>query len=248
MRADDEVIWHDVENGGYDADLETWRRLADEQAGPILDLGCGTGRVALHLASRGHRVCGVDNRRPLLEALRHRASEGGLAVEAIEGDIRSLALGGRRFSLALAPMQVLQLLTGSEDRIRAMRGARATLEPAGLFAAAIVEEAEEETFQRSDHPPLPDVREDDEWIYSSLPLAVHSANDRIVVDRLRQIVGPSGEFSEEPNRIELAMVDAAGLEAEGREAGFEPTGRVGVGEDERYAASEIVLLRAGDGE
>ena len=155
MKADDEVIWHDVENGGYDADLETWRRLAAEHPGAILDLGCGTGRVALHLARRGHRVCGVDNRPPLLEVLRRRASESNLAVDVIEGDIRTLALGERRFSLALAPMQVLQLLAGGDERIEAMRGARASLEPGGLLAAAVVEEAQDESWERSDHPRSP---------------------------------------------------------------------------------------------
>jgi len=53
------VIWHDVECGGYEGDLALWRELA-AAGGPILDLGCGTGRVALDLARRGHRVHGLD--------------------------------------------------------------------------------------------------------------------------------------------------------------------------------------------
>ena len=248
MRRDDDIIWHDVENGGYEADLETWRRLAAAEAGPILDLGCGTGRVALHLARRGHRVLGVDVHARLLATLRRRAAESGLAVEVVEADIRELPLGGRRFGLAVAPMQVLQLLSGGPERIEAMRSARAALKPGGLLATAIVTDAPEETWMRGDHPPLPDVREDEEWIYSSLPLAVGNRDGRIVIERLRQIVGPEGELSEEPNRVELAMVDAAGLEAEGREAGFESAGRVEIGGDPNYADSVIVLLRAGEPE
>ena len=54
------AIWHDVECGAYDADLPLWEELADEAGGPVLDLGCGTGRVALHLSRRGHRVLGLD--------------------------------------------------------------------------------------------------------------------------------------------------------------------------------------------
>ena len=41
------VVWHDVECGGYDADLPLWRELAREAGGPVLDVGAGTGRVAL---------------------------------------------------------------------------------------------------------------------------------------------------------------------------------------------------------
>ena len=53
-----DVIWHDLECGGYVEDLPLWRELAGD--GPVLDLGCGTGRVALDLAARGVPVVGLD--------------------------------------------------------------------------------------------------------------------------------------------------------------------------------------------
>ena len=52
------IAWHDAECGSYRADLPLWRELADEAGGPVLDLGCGSGRVALDLAAaraRGDR-------------------------------------------------------------------------------------------------------------------------------------------------------------------------------------------------
>jgi len=55
-----EVIWHDVECGAYAADLPLWRDLAISHAGPVLDVGAGTGRVSLHLAGQGHRVVALD--------------------------------------------------------------------------------------------------------------------------------------------------------------------------------------------
>ena len=60
--ADRETIWHEVECGSYAADLALWSELAAEVAGPVLELGCGTGRVALHLAAEGREVTGA---RPL---------------------------------------------------------------------------------------------------------------------------------------------------------------------------------------
>ena len=55
------VIWHDLECGGYREDLPLWRALADRAGGPVLDVGAGTGRVALDLARAGHEV---DRARP----------------------------------------------------------------------------------------------------------------------------------------------------------------------------------------
>jgi len=86
------TIWHDVECGGYSADLPLWDELADSAGpGPVLELGCGTGRVALHLARRGHRVVGLDRDSELVEALRQRAGE--LPVRAVAADARDFDLG-----------------------------------------------------------------------------------------------------------------------------------------------------------
>ena len=57
-----EVIWHDIECGGYAADLPLWRELAAAEAGPVLDVGAGAGRVALELARHGHAVTRGDRR------------------------------------------------------------------------------------------------------------------------------------------------------------------------------------------
>ena len=66
---DRRIIWHDVENGSYQADLRLWHQLADEAGGPVLDLGAGTGRVALELAAAGHEVTAVESDPLLLDEL-----------------------------------------------------------------------------------------------------------------------------------------------------------------------------------
>ena len=77
------MIWHDVECGGYGADLPLWRRMAREAGGPVLDLGAGTGRVALDLARHGHDVTALDADADLLDELELRAGEEGLAVSCL---------------------------------------------------------------------------------------------------------------------------------------------------------------------
>ena len=111
------VAWHEVECGAYAADLPFWEELAKRAQGPVLDLGCGSGRVALHLARRGHRVTGLDVDAGLVDAFAARAGE--LAAEALVGDATDFDLAGE-FALALAPMQLAQLLT-AEERQRCLR-------------------------------------------------------------------------------------------------------------------------------
>ena len=63
------VIWHDIECGAYAEDLPLWRSLAAEYGDPVLDVGAGTGRVALDLARAGYRVTALDRDPELLAAL-----------------------------------------------------------------------------------------------------------------------------------------------------------------------------------
>jgi 2-polyprenyl-3-methyl-5-hydroxy-6-metoxy-1,4-benzoquinol methylase len=66
------VVWHDLECGSYRADLPLWRELAAREGDPILDVGAGSGRVALELAGAGHRVTALDLDPDLLRVLRDR--------------------------------------------------------------------------------------------------------------------------------------------------------------------------------
>jgi SAM-dependent methyltransferase len=237
-----EAVWHDVECASYTADLALWRELADAAGGPLLDLGCGTGRVALDLAERGHDVTGVDSDPALVRALARRARDRGLRVHAQAGDARALALGAR-FSLAIAPMQVVQLLGGPPGRAAMLDSARLHLLPGALLAVAIADPFDGIPAGEV-QPPLPDVREEDGWIYSSMPVAVREEGSGTAIDRLRQTVSPDGDLSESMFTIELDRVSPDELEVEGRAAGFGVLPRRSVPPTEDYVGSAIVILEA----
>jgi SAM-dependent methyltransferase len=245
-----EAIWHDVECGSYEADLPLWEELAERCGGPVLELGCGTGRVALHLARRGHRVIGLDHDPGLLAALQQRASDFRPSGVGPKSDppadlVEPLLADARRFeletpaSLILAPTHLLQLLASDAERAESLRCIAAALRPGGIFAAAIIEAMPEAD---GAPPPLPDVREVDGWVYSSLAVEAAVGPGEIVVRRLRQTVSPEGALNEEPNEVRIATFAAAALEAEAEPFGLLPAGRREIGATDIHVGSRVVLL------
>lgn len=230
------AIWHDVECGSYSADLALWDAMAGESGGTVLDLGCGTGRVALHLARRGHEVLGLDIDADLIAALQRRAA--GLPLRTLIADARDFQLG-EQVDLALAPMQTVQLLADSEQRVGCMRQVSAHLRPGGRFAAAILEGMPEPD---GSPPPLPDVREIDGWVYSSLAVEAAVGPGEILIRRLRQTVSPAGELEEEDNEVRITTFPAAQLEAEAVEAGLAPLTRHEIPATDIHVGSTVVVL------
>jgi hypothetical protein len=91
-------------------------------------------------------------------------------------------------------------------------------------------------------PPLPDVREVDGWVYSSLATEAAVGPGEIVVRRLRQTVSPQGSLSEEPNEVRIATFAAGALEAEAEPFGLLPAGRRQIAATELHVGSLVVLL------
>lgn len=232
------VIWHDVECGSYRADLALWRELAAAVGGRVLDVGAGTGRVALDLAAQGAEVTALDADAALLAALTQRAAARRLTVETVCADARDWSLG-RDVALILVPMQTLQLLGGPDGRTAFLRCARAHLRPGGLVAAAIADALEAMEEAVGAPLPEPDRAEVDGRVYLSRPLAIVDEGDRAAIHRLREVVG--GATTEDV--IRLDRVDAATVEREAAAVGLTPAPSRHIPATDEYVGSTVVVLR-----
>jgi len=129
--------WYDVfYSTAGDEDVEFYVDLAQASRGPVLEIGCGTGRVSLPIASAGIDVVGVDFSTSMLAKARERAAatkDNGGAVEFLQGDMRTLALG-RRFPLVIIPARTLYLALTPEEQLESLRRAAAHLAPRGALA------------------------------------------------------------------------------------------------------------------
>jgi SAM-dependent methyltransferase len=235
------VIWHDVECGSYSADLPIWRDLAERAGGPVLELGAGTGRVALDLAGHGHDVTALDSDPDLLDELATRAASAKLSIETLHQDAREIDIR-HAFALVIAPMQFLQILGGPAGRAGVLRGVAHALGPRGLFATAVAALADAVPPEHAE-PPVPDVGEWDGWVYSSLPLDVRPEPGGVAVERLREVVSPQGRLSEEHHTQLLDSLPPAQLEREAAQAGLTPEERHVIAPTPDHVGSEVIVCR-----
>jgi SAM-dependent methyltransferase len=156
---DDYAPFYDWENARTlgRRDVPFWRRAAQAAKGPVLELGCGTGRVSLPLARVGIDLVGIDRSAPMLARLRsaaERASRRGAPRGAsrekaarlhvsgrlalVRGDIRALPFAPGRFSMVMAPYGILQSLLSDRDLVATLNSVGRVLSRGGSFGIDLV--------------------------------------------------------------------------------------------------------------
>jgi SAM-dependent methyltransferase len=128
-------------------DVRYYAGLAEEAGGPVLEYGCGNGRITLPIARSGVEVVGVDLSAPMLADLKRRLREEPEEVRRLvtvrRGDMRSLRLG-RRFRRVLCPFNAFLHLYERQDVERFLARVREHLAPRGelVFDVSVPEPEE----------------------------------------------------------------------------------------------------------
>jgi SAM-dependent methyltransferase len=148
-----------LDTGGYDAiarvydpwsvsvteDVRFYVDLAVAAGGPVVELGVGTGRIAVPTAAAGIHVIGVDSSAGMLEVCREQAEIAGVAelVDLRLGDLRDPPVS-ERVRLVTSPFRSFLHLADDEQRLAALRAARNLLVPGGLLAFDVFEPSRED--------------------------------------------------------------------------------------------------------
>ncbi|GAB4520995.1 MAG: class I SAM-dependent methyltransferase [Anaerolineae bacterium] len=144
--------FYDAENTDKDDDIELYLELAEDYGGPIIDIGCGTGRVMLPLAEAGYEVHGIDNEEAMLErAVRHR-EEAQIPEEQMvlhQGDVRTYQLD-KKFKLTLVPYNGLMHFHTQESQLAVLRQLRQWTLDDGLLVLDLPNAGEVFATQESD--------------------------------------------------------------------------------------------------
>jgi SAM-dependent methyltransferase len=111
-------------------DIEFYVEEAVSTGGPVVELACGTGRIAVPVAKAGLHVIGVDGSEAMLEVAREHAAAERVSLDLRYGDIREPPVP-ERVPLVLIPFRSLLHMTTEDDRLRALAAARELLLPGG---------------------------------------------------------------------------------------------------------------------
>jgi SAM-dependent methyltransferase len=107
-----------------------YRAAVGRRDARVLELGCGTGHKLIPIASDGHPCVGLDSSPAMLAEARRKASERGVAVEWVRGDMRAFDLG-RTFDVVFIAANSLLHLHETEDLVSCFRAVREHLAPGG---------------------------------------------------------------------------------------------------------------------
>ncbi len=201
-------------------DLPFWLSLAAQVGDPILELGCGTGRVLVPLAQAGYDCFGLDRDLGMLDFLRASlVQQEPRQPSFFAADICRFSLG-MQFSLVIIPCNTLSTLNNSELEA-CLRCVHKHLQPGGLFAASLPNQ------RWLDHLParsLPELEEEFIQPFTSNPVQVSSGWQRtrrlFTVTWIYDVLYPDGSVQRVTMQASHVMRTVQAYREAFRAAGF----------------------------
>ena len=185
-------------------DVGFYLEEARRSGGPVLELGVGTGRIAVPIAADGIRVIGIDSSRAMLEVCARRAALAGVEVDLRVGDLRHPPVE-EHVALVICPFRSLLHMHTDDERREALASVRNLLEPGGRFVFDVFTPGAEDITQTHDR-----------WLEREPGIFERALWDEVARTLTLTVRGPDGETT-----MALAWLSPEEWWALLEEAGFE---------------------------
>ena len=202
----------------YLDDLPYWITLADQTGGPVLELGCGTGRVLTQLRAESIPVFGLDNDARMLEYLKLLDPDAPVFL----ADLTRFRLA-RRFPLVILPCNTYSTLSAAQRR-QALACVSAHLAPGGVFAASLpnpadlIQMGDSDEADPEDHFPHPvdgaPVQVSSSWQTREGKVTIYWHYDHLLPDGQVERTTHHTSHQLDPLEDYLSELDQAGFEVE----------------------------------
>lgn len=216
---------YDLEHSGFDDDVSLYLSLAEAVGDPILELGCGTGRLLVPLARADWRVTGVDRSRPMLDRaaaeLRRANSSAKVTLAQAEMDQADQAPGGP-FGLVVVALNGLMHLADPSRQRAALEAIHRALDPRGQVVIDLVN-PDSPTVTNADQTVVHEGRwalADGSQVDKFSSRRVHRSDQLIETELWYDRISPDGTVKRTPSSFPLRYVHRAELELMLELAGF----------------------------
>ncbi len=125
------ALTYDVSVPDWPGEIDFYRQMAQSTGGAVLEIACGTGRVAIRLAQTGVKVVGLDRSPHMLEVARQKSAELR-HMRWVHADMRSFELG-ETFGLVIIPGHAFQHLNTPQDQVACLECIQRHLDPGGVL-------------------------------------------------------------------------------------------------------------------
>lgn len=126
--------FYDLLHDGYGDDVGLWLSFAGRTDRPVLEVGCGTGRISVPLALAGAAVTGIDPSGAMLSRARQRADEAGASVTLLEGRAEDLDLPPGEYGFVLLPQDVFLYCEDGDGQLAVLNAMAKCLHFSGILA------------------------------------------------------------------------------------------------------------------
>ena len=138
---DEIAAYYDLEHRSFTDDIDLYLQFIEAAGDPVLELGCGTGRIVRAIAEAGFDVTGVDSSAQMLAFARHALPAGEIEGEItlVEGDFgRNELVAEESFGVAIVALDSLLHAQTQADQLRVLRAAWTALDPRGQLVVDVV--------------------------------------------------------------------------------------------------------------